>query len=100
MIRSLIPTWPLFFGLALIMIENRIQLILIDLHASAAGYGKLLTVIMMAEYFLGIFIGSIIVPRTLSKVGYIRTFGALCAIASASVLVHSLFQNPLLLGLY
>ena len=95
MIRSLISTWPLFFGLALIMIGNGIQLILIGLRASAAGYSNLLTGIMMAGYFLGIFIGSIIVPRTLSEVGHVRTFGALAAIASASVLLHVLLENPL-----
>ncbi|MDC3311604.1 MFS transporter [Alphaproteobacteria bacterium] len=94
MIRSLLSTWPLFFGLMLIMIGNGIQLILIGLRSSAAGYSNLLTGIMMGGYFLGIFIGSIIVPKTLSQVGHIRTFGALAAIASSSVLLHVIFTNP------
>ncbi len=95
MIRSLISTWPLFFGLTLIMIGNGIQLILIGLRASAAGYSNVITGLMMAGYFLGIFIGSLIVPKTLSEVGHVRTFGALAAVASASVLLHILLANPL-----
>ena len=95
MILSIISTWPLFFGLALIMIGNGIQLILIGLRASTAGYIIFLTGIIMAGYFLGTFIGSIFVPRTLSEVGHLRTFGALAAIASASALLHVLLKNPL-----
>ena len=68
------------------MIVNGIQLILICLRSSAAGYRNLLIGIMMAGYFLGIFIGSIIIPKTLSEVGHVRTFGALTTIASESVL--------------
>ena len=94
MIHSLMSTWPLFFGLTLIMIGNGIQVILIGLRASAAGFSNLLIGIMMAGYFLGIFIGSIIITKTLSEVGHVRTFGALAAIASASVLLHVLSENP------
>ena len=95
MIRSLISTWPLFFGLALIMIGNGIQIVLLGLRASASGYSNLITGIMMGGYFLGIFIGSMVVPNTLSKVGHIRTFGALAAIASASILMHLILSDPI-----
>ena len=66
MIHSLMSTWPLFFGLTLVMIGNGIQVILIDLRASVAGLSNLLIGIMMAGYFLGNFIGSIIITKTLS----------------------------------
>ena len=49
----------------------------------------------MGGYFLGIFIGSMVVPNTLSKVGHIRTFGALAAIASASILMHLILSDPI-----
>ena len=77
MIHSLISTWPLFFGLTLIMIGNGIQIILIGLRASAANFSNLLIGIMMAGYFLGIFIGSIIITKTLSEVGHVRTLAHL-----------------------
>ena len=88
--RSLLFTWPLFLGLALIMMGNGIQIVLLGLRASDAGNSNLITGIIMGGYFLGFFTGSIIVPNTLLKVGHIRTFGALASIASATVLLHLL----------
>ncbi len=99
MLRSLLSTWPLFLGLALIMIGNGIQLVLLGVRASTAGNSNLITGVMMGGYFLGFFIGSIIVPNTLSKVGHIRTFGALASIASASILLHLLFIDPISWGI-
>ena len=96
---SLLSTWPLFLGLTLIMIGNGIQVVLLGMRASAAGNSNLITGIMMGGYFLGFLFGSIIVPNTLSKVGHIRTFGALASIASASVLLHLLFIDPFSWGI-
>ena len=96
---SLLSTWPLFLGLTLIMIGNGIQVVLLGLRASAAGNSNLITGIMMGGYFLGFLFGSIIVPKILSKVGHIRTFGALASIASASVLLHLLFIDPFSWGI-
>ena len=92
--RPLLSTWPLFLGLALIMIGIGIQVVLLGLRASAAGNSNLVTGIMMGGYFLGFLFGSIIIPNTLSKVGHIRTFGALASIASTSILLHLLFNDP------
>ena len=97
--RSLLFTWPLFLGLALIMMGNGIQIVLLGLRASDAGNSNLITGIIMGGYFLGFFTGSIIVPNTLLKVGHIRTFGALASIASATVLLHLLFINPIFWGI-
>ncbi len=99
MLRSLLSTWSLFLGLALIMIGNGIQLVLLGVRASTTGNSNLITGIMMGGYFLGFLIGSIIVPNTLSKVGHIRTFGALASIASASILLHLLFIDPISWGI-
>ena len=49
----------------------------------------------MAGYFLGIFCGSILVPRLLDNVGHVRVFGAMAALASAAVLVVAALVNPL-----
>ncbi|MBT3655853.1 MAG: MFS transporter, partial [Alphaproteobacteria bacterium] len=93
MLRSLLSTWPLFFGLLLIMIGNGLLQILLGLRAAAAELSNIGTGFMMGGYFLGIFIGSLFVPRILSNVGHIRTFGALSAIASAAALIHVITDN-------
>ena len=92
-------SWTLFFGLALIMIGNGVQLVLLGVRASEAGFTNLVSGLVMGGYFLGLFIGSLIVPQFLSRVGHIRVFGALASIASAAVLLHIILINPLLWGL-
>ena len=94
MFHSLRDNWTLFFGLLLIMIGNGLQMVLLGLRAGAADYSTIMTGIMMGGYFLGLFAGSLIVPKLLSDVGHIRLFGALAAIASAIVLTHVLTLNP------
>ena len=96
MLRSLIASWPLFFGLFLIMIGNGLLIFMLGVRASNAGFGTFISSIMMSGYFVGFFGGSQIVPKLLSTVGHIRTFGALSAIASAAVLVHLLKTDPVL----
>lgn len=99
MVRSLLSTWTLFFGLGLIMCGNGLQQVLLGLRASAAGYSNLMTGMMMGGYFLGLFIGSLIVPKLLARVGHIRIFGALASLASAAVLMHLVLQNVYFWGL-
>ena len=96
MLRSLIASWPLFFGLFLIMIGNGLLVFMLGVRASNAGFGTFISSIMMGGYFLGFFGGSQIVPKMLSTVGHIRTFGALSAIASAAVLMHLIKTDPIL----
>ncbi|MBL55319.1 MAG: MFS transporter [SAR116 cluster bacterium] len=96
MFRSLMSSWPLFFGLLLIMIGNGLLVFLLGVRASAAGFSTTVSGLMMGGYFIGFFGGSRYVPRILQDVGHIRTFGALSAIASAAVLVHIVSVNPAL----
>lgn len=95
MFQSLRNNWTLFFGLLLIMVGNGLQLVLLGLRAGLADYSTLMTGFMMGGYFLGLFLGSLMVPKFLSNVGHIRLFGALAAVASAAVLAHTLTLNPI-----
>ena len=96
MFSIMISSWTLFFGLALIMIGNGVQLVLLGVRASDAGFTNFTSGIVMGGYFLGLFLGSLIVPRFLARVGHIRVFGALASIASAAVLLHIIMINPAL----
>ena len=96
MLRSLIASWPLFFGLFLIMIGNGLLVFMLGVRANNAGFSTFISSIMMGGYFFGFFGGSQIVPKLLSSVGHIRTFGALSAIASAAVLMHLVKTDPYL----
>jgi MFS family permease len=99
MLRSALASWTLFFGLLLIMSGNGLQVVLLGTEATEAGFTKITTGFVMAGYFLGIFCGSLLVPRMLDNVGHVRVFGAMAALASAAVLVVAALVNPLIWAL-
>ena len=96
MIRSVIASWTLFFGLLMISAGNGLQNVLLGTRAPEIGFSNIATGFVMSGYFVGIFFGSIIVPSILATVGHVRVFGAMSAIASAAVLMHIAFGDPIL----
>jgi MFS family permease len=50
---------------------------------------------MMSGYFVGYFLGAKYITTIISRVGHIRAFAAFASIASAAILAHSIFVNPL-----
>ena len=94
MLRSAAASWTLFFGLLLIMAGNGLQVVLLGTKATEAGFSNVTTGFVMAGYFLGIFFGSLLVPKLLDNVGHVRVFGAMAAMASAAVLVVAVIVNP------
>lgn len=93
MIKLLKSSWPLFFGLALIMVGNGLQGTLLGVRASMEGFNTAATGFMMSLYYLGFVLGSYFVPKLVSSVGHIRVFTALASLASTSVLLHGVFVD-------
>ena len=96
MIRSVIASWTLFFGLLMISAGNGLQNVLLGTRAPEIGFSNIATGFVMSGYYAGIFLGSIVVPGILARVGHVRVFGAMSAIASAAVLMHVAFGHPIL----
>lgn len=94
MIRNLTSSWPLFFGLALLMVGNGLQGTLLGVRATIEGFDTSTIGLIMSLYYLGYLAGSYYVPKLISKVGHIRVFTALASLASATVLLHGLYPDP------
>jgi len=93
MLNILKSSWPLFFGLALIMVGNGLQGTLLGVRASIEGFGSATIGLIMSLYYLGFLGGSIYVPKLVSKVGHIRVFTALASLASTTVLLHGVYTD-------
>ena len=93
-IRTLITVWPLFFGLSLIGLAVGVQGSLLGVRAELEGFDDTLIGLLMSCYYLGFLAGSLLAPRLIQTVGHIRTFGALSALASVTILVHASFVDP------
>jgi MFS family permease len=94
--KTFSKTWPLFFGLGMMMIANGLQGTLLGLRASIEEFSVLTTGLIMSSYYFGFLIGSWNVPKFISQVGHIRVFAALASLASTTVLLHGVFVDPIL----
>ena len=93
---QLLLIWSLLFGVALIAVCSGMQGTLLGLRASLEDFEVDTIGLIMSAYYIGFLLGARVVPRWVSQVGHIRVFAALATIASAVILVHSTFIDPLL----
>lgn len=93
--RKTIKTiWPLFLGLLLIALAIGIQTSLLGIRAESEGFSTFVTGLVMSGYYVGFMFGSLRGPNIIKRVGHVRTFGALTALASVTILIHMLFVEP------
>ena len=84
----------LMLSVAFLMFGNSIFTTLLALRAKIEGYPNELVGLMMSAYFLGFAIGTFRSALLINRVGHIRAFSALAAIASICTLLVILIPNP------
>ena len=67
---------------------------LLSLRATLEGFATMTTAVIMSAYFIGYLFGATRAPKDIRRVGYIRAFGGLAAIASIAILIQSMWVNP------
>ena len=92
--RTVVSLWPLFFGLSLVGLAAGVQGTLLGYRAEVEGFDDALIGLLMSAYFAGFLLGSVFAPRLIDRVGHIRTFAAVSALASVTILVHASFVEP------
>jgi MFS family permease len=85
--------WPLLLGMGVLMLGAGLQSTLLGLRATLEGFPTLVTGLVLSCYYVGYVMGTKIAPPLLRKLGHIRVFAALAAIAAAAVLVQGCFVN-------
>ena len=93
-VRTALSVWPLFLGLSLIGLAVGVQGSLLGVRAELEGFEDFLIGLLMSCYFAGFLGGSMLAPRIIERVGHIRIFAAVSAVASVTILVHALYVNP------
>ena len=88
-------SWPLFLGVSLIVLAYGFQGSLLGVRAVQEKFSLTSIGFMMSGYFVGYFLGAKYITNIISRVGHIRAFAAFASIASAAILAHSIFVNPL-----
>ena len=93
-ISIIISIWPLFAGLSLIGLAVGVQGSLLGVRAELEGFDDYLIGLLMSCYFAGFLAGSLMTPKMIQRVGHIRIFAALSAVASVTILIHAIYVEP------
>lgn len=91
---STASVWALLLGIFVLMLGNGLQGSLLGVRAGQEAFGSGVTGLVMSCFFVGFLVGSAWTPRAVVRVGHIRVFAALTALASVAILVHAVFPTP------
>ncbi len=92
---ALAPVASLLFGVALLLTGQGLQGTLLPVRASLEAFGSIPIGIMGGAYFLGFTLGCLKGGELVARVGHVRVFAAMTALASAAPLLHGLVVEPL-----
>jgi len=95
MIRTLFAVSSLLGGIGILLMGLALASTSLGVRAVGESYSDSVTGLIMACYFGGFILGSYLCPQLVRRVGPIRTFAALAAVASASTFMFSILVNPL-----
>ena len=80
----------LLASLSFLLVGMGLQNTLLGLRAGIEGFSTLETGAVMSGYFVGYLAGCWAAPRTIIRVGHIRTFSMLASIASGTAILHAI----------
>ena len=93
MIRALTPVASLLLGVAILLTGQGLLSTLLPVRANLEAFSTLSIGLMGGAYFLGFTIGCLRGVRLLQKLGHVRVFAAMAALASAAPLIHALWLD-------
>jgi MFS family permease len=85
----------LLLSVAILVTGNGLQWTLIPVRASILAFGSIEIGLLGSSYYLGFALGCVLGGHVIQRVGHIRAFTALTAIASTVVMIHTLTSSPL-----
>ena len=94
MITRVSSIFSLLLGLGLILVGAGFLSTLLGLRATLENFPEVVTGLIMSAYFLGFIVGAYLCPRLINRVGHIRAFAAMAAVASAAILTHAMIIDP------
>jgi len=90
----LLPVAALLLGVSFLILGNGLLGLLIPVRAQGSGFATFSIGVMATAYFAGFALGCIRVPHLLMRVGHIRTFASLSALAACAALIHAMVVDP------
>ena len=92
--NPIVTTWPLLLGMGILMLGAGLQSTLLGVRATIEQFPTPITGLIMSCYYVGYLVGTRVAPKLLRRVGHVRVFAALAALASVAVLAHAAWVHP------
>lgn len=90
MFKTLLPVLSLLAGAAVLLLGNGLQGILIPVRASLENFPTSVIGLLASAYSVGFVAGCFLIPYMVRRVGHIRAFAVLAAVAASVVLLLAL----------
>jgi MFS family permease len=98
MVSTIARISTLLLGMGILLGGNGLLGTLLGVRAGVEGFTDTATGGVMSAYFLAFIFGTFVCPPVIRRVGHIRAFAAMGAVASAVAIAHVLLVNPWVWG--
>ena len=86
---------PLLVSVGLLLAGGGLAATMLGARAGLEGFKPSVIGIVLAGYYAGYVGGSLFAPRAIDRVGHVRVFAGLAALASGALLLHAVFIEPI-----
>ena len=94
MVRQILPISALLLGSALLLFAGGMNGLILPVRGAAEGFSALSLGLLGTGWALGYVLGCWYTPRLVGKVGHIRSFSAMAALAAVAILASALLVSP------
>ncbi len=94
MVRSLLPLAALLMGSAFLLFAGGVNSLILPVRGEADGFSAASLGLLGTGWAIGYVAGCLRTPTLVARVGHIRAFGAMCAIAAIAVLLSLVLITP------
>lgn len=94
MVKSLLPLTALLMGSAFLLFAGGVNGLILPIRGEAEGFTATSLGLLGTGWAVGYVVGCLRTPAMVARVGHIRAFGAMCAIAAIAVLLSLVLIAP------
>lgn len=94
MFRSLLPLLALLSGSAFLLFAGGVNALILPVRGEIEGFTATSLGLLGTGWAIGYVAGCLRTPALVAKVGHIRAFGVMCALAAITVLLSLLVMTP------
>ena len=94
MMRNLLPLTALLMGSAFLLFAGGVNSLILPIRGEAEGFSAISLGLLGTGWAIGYVAGCLCTPVLVARVGHIRAFGAMCALAAIAVLMSLVLIDP------